>query len=89
MVILSIAAVQTSYLDALKPLHMTGYHFQTRLSTQCLNAKAQYSPVQTHPSDGNIYKYKAHGFRLYNPLPVLPYFWPEVHNYESTHKDPT
>jgi len=68
---------------------MTGYRFQTRMSTQCFNADAQYCPVHTHPSDGNIYKYKPHGFRLHSPLPVLPYFWPEVHNYESMHKDPT
>ena len=67
----------------------TGYHFQTRLSTQRFNANPQYSPVHTHPTDGNIYKYKPHGFRLYNPLPALPYFWPEVHNYESMHNDPT
>jgi len=47
------------------------------------------SCTHTHPSDGNIYKYKPCGFRLHNPLAVLLYFWPEVHNYESTHKDPT
>ena len=87
MVISSISAVHTCYLDASKLLHMTGYQFQTRSSTQCLNANAQYSPVRTHPSDGNIYKYKPHSFRLHTPLPALLYFWPEVHNYEPMHKD--
>jgi hypothetical protein len=89
MVITSISAVQTCYSDAIKPFHMTGYHFQTRTSTQRLNANAQYSLVYAQPSDGNIYKYKPHGFRLHTPLPALPYIWPEVHNYESMHKDST